>query len=398
MTADAAPQSATGFHLEALYTADLFTNLRGGRDVGTDLLGDASVTLSVDAGTLLGWDGTTAFVYALANHGGDPSQRIGDLQVVSNIEAPSTAKLYEAWVQQNLLGERLSILVGLYDLNSEFDVIEAAGLFLNSSFGIGAEFGLSGRNGPSIFPTTSLGLRVSARPAPRLTLRAAVLDGVPGNPNDPTGTHIILREEHGALIAGEAATLIEPHGQADRARRPIGRGRHAPAYRGKLAVGGWAYTARFDDVAAKRPDGQPVRRRGSYGAYALAEYTLWPEAAAPGQGLAGFLRVGLADPRTNRVAAYTGAGLVYRGPIPGRDADRVGLGVAAAHNGDRYMEARGAAGELVERSEVAIELTYRARISSWLAIQPDLQYIIDPGTEPDRADALAGAIRIQLSY
>ena len=47
-----------------------------------------------------------------------------------------------------LFGNRFSALFGRYDLNSEFYRLQSAGLFLNSSFGIGPEFSLSGQNGP----------------------------------------------------------------------------------------------------------------------------------------------------------------------------------------------------------------------------------------------------------
>ena len=72
-------------------------------------------------------------------------------------------KLYEAWFEQTLFDDRLSFKAGLYDLNTEFDVVETAGLFINSSHGIGPDFSQSGVNGPSIFPTTSLGIRVKAQ-------------------------------------------------------------------------------------------------------------------------------------------------------------------------------------------------------------------------------------------
>ena len=43
------------------------------------------------------------FFYGLGNHGGRPSENVGDLQIVSNIEAPDTWKLYEAWFEQEFL-------------------------------------------------------------------------------------------------------------------------------------------------------------------------------------------------------------------------------------------------------------------------------------------------------
>lgn len=386
-----------GIEIDAVYTGDLFGTLSGGRRTGTDYLGDLSVTIELDAGALLGWSGGTFFFYSLANHGGEPSERIGDVQIASNIEAPDTWKIYEAWYQQNLFAGRVSALIGLYDLNSEFDVIESAGLFLNSSFGIGADYSQSGRNGPSIFPTTSLGLRVSARPGRSVLFRTAALDAVAGDPDDPHGTHVILDEDEGALIAWEGVLYLGLAAEPRGTRRRIGRGHETPPYRGKFAVGGWHYTATFPRVAADLDAGDPSRH-GSHGLYALGEYRLWSERADPDQGLTIFGRLGWADPTVNRLVAYTGVGVVYHGPVPGRHADRLGLGLAAAHNGDTFEEARTAAGQPVEASEVTLELTYRAQVTDWLAIQPDVQYVINPGTEPDLDDALVVAGRFELSH
>lgn len=75
--------------------------------------------------------------------------------MISNIETGVRAtRLYEAWLETGL-GERGSLRAGLYDLTSEFDVLETANLFIHSAHGIGSDIGLSGLNGPSIFPVTS---------------------------------------------------------------------------------------------------------------------------------------------------------------------------------------------------------------------------------------------------
>lgn len=92
---------------------------------------------------------------------------------------------------------------GLYDLNSEFDAIDTAGLFVNSSFGIGPDYSQSGQNGPSIFPTTSVALRLAYQVTEHYYLQAAVLDGVPGDPNNNKGTHIQFNRGDGLLYAAE---------------------------------------------------------------------------------------------------------------------------------------------------------------------------------------------------
>lgn len=84
-------------------------------------------------------------------------------------------RLYEFWLQQKLFSGRLAVLVGLYDLNFELEVIPSAGLFLHSSFGIGPDFGLSGKNGPSIFPYTALGTRVEYKPLEAFYVRARII-------------------------------------------------------------------------------------------------------------------------------------------------------------------------------------------------------------------------------
>ena len=47
--------------------------------------------------------------------------------------APPASRIHEAWLQYNLLDNRLSVLAGRYDLNTEFYQLRSAALFLNSS-------------------------------------------------------------------------------------------------------------------------------------------------------------------------------------------------------------------------------------------------------------------------
>ena len=100
------------------------------------------------------------------------------------------------------------MLIGRYDLNNEFYRLQSAGLFLNNSFGIGPEFSLSGREGPSIFPYTAVGARFGIKPVEEIVLRAAVLDGVPVE--RPDGAQEIFAKGDGLLVVAEAAYLYRP--------------------------------------------------------------------------------------------------------------------------------------------------------------------------------------------
>ena len=378
-----------------IYDAEGFADLSGGARRGATYLGNLNLLLSLDMERLAGWSGATVFLDGLAIHGGQPSRFAGDAQGVSSIAAAQEWTLEEAWIQQNLFSNRFSALVGLYDVNSEFYHLHAADLFLNASFGLGPEFSQSGRGGPSVFPHTAVGARVEVKPLEGMVLRAAVLDGVPVE--RPTGWDAFAKAD-GLLIVSEAAFLHRPS-PASVPRMPhrflLGREAQLPPYEAKLAVGIWHYTATFDDLVRTQGNGTPLTHQGSSGVYAIGDAIV--SKTDPGRELRVFGQVGLAASRVNRFGLYTGGGVDLAGVIPGRRQDEIGLGLAAARNGSQFIEQRGRDGQRVDRSEVTLELAYRSPITTWLNIQPDLQYVFHPNTDPRVANALVTLIRLELA-
>ena len=390
--------AARGVEISAVYDGEGLVNASGGIRTGAVYVGTLHLQLTVDGERLLGWRGLTFFLDGLGTHGGHPSRLVGDAQGVSNLEAPGSGQLYEAWLQQNLLGNRISALVGRYDLNTEFYRLQSATLFLNSSFGVGPEFSQSGQGGPSLFPDTSVGVRLAFKPTRGVVLRAAVLDGAPVD--RPDGGHRVFAKGDGLLLVGEAAFLSRPapEGRSLGSRFRIGRGAALSPYEGKLAVGGWYYTAGFDDVSEREPDGRPVRHRGSAGAYVLADEQVYRGAASSGRKINVFVELGFGDARVNRFGLYAGGGIVFSGLFPGLENDELGLAVAIARNGSHFLELQRQDAVPATGTETALELTYLLQIGKHWTLQPDLQYVMRPGTDPTRKDALAIALRFELSY
>jgi porin len=378
------------------YSADLVQNAAGGARRGAAVPGAAGVQFTLLLRRLVGWQGARIFVFALGTHGGAPSDFVGDVQGVSNLEAPAAVRLEEAWLQQNLLGNRLSWLVGRYDLNTEFYRLQSGALFVNSSFGIGPEFAQSGRAGPSIFPNTAVGTRVDFKPLPNVVWRAAVLDGLPVG--RPAGGIRLFAPGDGILLVSEVALLSRPDtvGEPRQRRFRIGRG-PARSYTGKLALGAWYYTARFPDLVATLPNGASVQHRGSGGAYLIGDQTVWsPRRGRPG-ALTAFAQLGLGDGRVNQIGGYLGGGLTFTAPFPSRAQDALGLAVAAARNGSHYERAQMAAGAPVA-GETTMELTYLAQLGSWLSVQPDVQYVIHPGGTRSTRSAVVLGLRVAVSH
>lgn len=350
------------------YTGELWQNTGGGMRSGSAYLSDAGLTIESNFAGLFGGVDAGLFAYFLWNNSTTFSDRyVGDAQVVSNIDAPQAIRVYELWYEQNL-NEDVSLRFGLYDLNAEFDAISTASLFINSSHGIGAEYGQSGVAGPSIFPVTSLAARFDLAIDDQNLLRYAILDGVPGDPNDPSRTTIDLGGGDGVLHALEY--------------------NYTTTGGARFGIGGWLYSAEFDriEATASRP-----RDDGNGGLYGFVEAPLYRSDS--GVSVRGFLRYGIANDALNIFDRYAGAGVVARGLVPTRPNDRLGLAVASAGIGAAWDRATGGA----DSHETSIELTYSTQVTDWLRVQPDVQYILNPGGNPVLDNAFVVGLRFELT-
>ena len=141
-----------------------------------------------------------------------------------------------------------------------------------------------------------------------------------------------------------------------------------------------------------------MRHRGSGGFYVIADKSLYKDPGNPDRKLTGFVQAGFGDYRVDRFGAYFGAGVTAAGLFEGRANDELGLALAYARNGSHYMSAQRMQGLPVTNAETAIELTYLIQANSWLALQPDLQYVVTPNTTPTIPNAWAFQLRLQISF
>ena len=54
--------------------------------------------------------------------------------------------------------------------------------------------------------------------------------------------------------------------------------------------------------------------------------------------------------------------------------------------------------EIIDNWEINIELSYRAEINEWCSIQPDVQYIINPGFNPTLKNAVVFGTRLEICF
>ena len=116
------------------------------------------------------------------------------------------------------------------------------------------------------------------------------------------------------------------------------------------------------------------------------------------QGLGWFGRIAFEPQDRNFVGFYFDTGLVYTGLIPTRDEDQLGVGFGYAQltNGARQtLELEGSRGV---GAEMVLEFTYKAILTPWLYIQPDAQFIINPGGTQDLKNAFVIGGRVSVNF
>ncbi len=349
----------------ATYTGEQWSQLSGGVATGSRYLDNLDITIDADAERLIGVEGLQLFAYLIYNNGHSLNELSGTAQGVSNIEATDAVRLYELWTQWNFGSGEQSLRFGLYDLNSEFDSIESAGLFINPSHGIGPDLAQTGHNGPSIFPATSLGARWS-KSRGAWSAQVAALDAVPGHLDHPDRTAVQLSRDEGALLVGETNY-----------RSSVGR----------IGVGYWRYSADFEELDASG------HRDDNAGAYVMLEA---PAFANESASMNMFVRAGVANGRINPVDRYFGMGAVYTIASQSRE-HQIGLAAAVAEFGEPYRRFEASAGNMTNARESILELTYRVNVSDWLSIQPDVQYIKHPNVDAQLESAWVVGLRFEVS-
>lgn len=354
------------------YIGDLLHNASGGIRNGSAYLQNVDATIEFDVGRIIGGGGGSLFAYLLWNDASTFSDRYpGDAQGVSNIDAERALRLYEFWYEHRL-ADLLSLKIGLYDLNSEFDAVDSAALFLNSSHGIVPTYSQTGESGPSIFPVTSLSARLQWEFGKGNLLRYAILDAVPGDPENPSATAVKLSSREGVLHA------LEYNRSFSEALR--------------LGLGAFSYSAEFEAIRESNAVGNVLKRSGNNGWYGFAEGTA-SFGAANRQTLSAFIRYGTANGALNPFDRYIGAGMMLSGFVPRRSDDQIGVSVATARCGTDFRAANNA-----RSHETAFEFTYVLPVAERLQIQPDLQYILNPGADPELDNALVIGVRLELNH
>lgn len=376
-----------GITFEAIYTGETFTKARGGitQNRPTNYRTNFDLVGTLDTAKMGWWDNGRLFVYGQNLSGRPLSQEgVGDVQLFSNLdstinetERPHFTTIAEYWYEHALMDGDLRFKIGKQDANADFALTDLGGDFVHSSFGLPPMIPLP------TFPSQALGLATFVQLTENLALGLAAFDGV--LPSGKSG----VRWGFDSLGHNGAITLYQLEWKPQ-----LGARGELPT---TVRVGMWHHSDKdvWTEISA---DPNPRTFCQNYGVWYTADQMIWKEseAADDDQGFGIFGQFGWAPGNRNLIQEYYGGGLVYKGIVPGRDADLFGIAFASAMFGSGIRAQNLDQGIFMDRSETAVEAFYKIQYSPFVSFQPDIQYIANPGGL--YRDALLPGMRFEVVF
>jgi porin len=354
-------------HINTLYIGEYFSNFSGGIKTGRTYQGLLDFGITFNSSGIGLWQNGEFSIQLENTHGGRPTQEyIGDLQVASNIENGDFTYLYELWYKHQL--NRLGIKFGLMDLNADCYVSELGGHFLNSSFGVMPTASL---NMPApIFPLTALGLLANYNFNGKLKVKAGIWDGNPGDfENNRYNIEWTINNREGYLY------LLEGHYNFGTLNNKLA----------SIKLGVLYHSGSFQELLDSTKN-----KKGNLEFHLIAEHALNNKYVGEKGKLDGFLQVGYApDEKISNISLYVGAGVNIIGLFLPSSEDILGLGIAYASLSKELSK-----NTETDPYEMSVELSYSIPILNNITLQPDFQYIINPGADAELKNAVTAFVRI----
>ncbi len=381
-----------GVAFELFYLGSVPSNLSGGIREGSVYQHALLLALDLDTEKLGAWEGGRFHAAGIWLEGDPFSQTyVGDLNRTNLVDFPSSFRLWELTYEQRLFDDTLLIKAGLMSVDRDFIVPELYNSltsinFLNQTFFYPTlAFNLwdipcfpAGQHALPSTPYSSAGALVRWQPNASFYAQGAVYDGNPDMGS--SGTDVRFSDEEGALMYFELGFRV--NGGKDDAGLP-----------GSYKLGGYYHTDDFYDVGDTITSlfgltPAPTTHEGNYGGYLLAEQTVFREQTKDdpaGQGLVSFLRFSAAPSDRNLTQFGVDGGVVYKGLIPGRDYDTLGLAASYLEISSDIRRAQRSANAVLPGAfvvadyEGVVELSYKLQLAAWWTVQPSLQYVVHPG-------------------
>ena len=382
-----------GINPFAVWTTEGWANTMGGVHRGGWWNNLLEFGVELDTADLGWWEGGSFLVEAhwVWNLRDDETleDMTGAFNPASGIMAAEHFRVFNLFYQHVWGEDRVVVKAGQIAVDDDFMLSDYTGLFLNSAFGampsqVGTPLAANYLNSAAfpIFPVASPGLFVRVRPADCFYSQLGLYYGTPG---------LDERNNYGFDWASQSSPEMglfwESGFSYQLANRPAA-----------TRLGLSYHTGPMDDYAGSLQGSPDANRPDSPDFYAVQDWAVCLDAEGTPK-LGAFTRIGVTPHEgLHIVTLYADAGLNWFGPIASRPDDVAGVAVShTAFGHDFRTSAPGGPAD----SETTVEMTYKAQVTPWFALQGDAQILFNPARDAHsrtRETALLLGLRGEVSF
>lgn len=366
-----------GLFLVPSYIQDLDWPTRGGvRSTSYPLyLFLFSLQAGIEFEKLIHLKGGNFYMNFLVHAGKNPStDYVGDFQGFDNLEAYRLVQISELWYRQRFLQNMFTITVGKIDAFGAFYYLPYSKFLINNSY----------TQAPTIvgfptYPDPAVGVILRADISSWLTFKFSVFDGssAQGVRTGNLGAKLFFQNLGRHLLLLNECNVIWNLNQ----NRNIG----------EILIGLWGYNGQLSTF-----DNKTMGK--ACGPYICLNQCFWKQQPKQVQSqksflpaeLGGFVQWGYVNQNIAGAKFYLGGGLAHQNIFKYFDSDALSLGVATVF----FSSAPGS--PYIKSYECALEATYQVTVLRGIVIQPDIQWIINPGGL-GAANALVASLRLSIS-
>ena len=370
-----------GVHFDFSVLTDQLANVTGREETRYDAWQRFRATVDIDFSRFTAWQGLTFHATGAWQGGDNIGALLGAIANPSGLASARTARLDSFWFQQAMFGDKLFLKVGQFAAQDFYGVQRYGESFLGEPVSY-APGNLFSTVFESADPQSTPAGEIALVPDPHVYVKAAITSAN-RNPfvQDIDGLHFAIRNNGAGVF--ETGFLPHPaHAKTDTTQK---------TYPGLYRFGAVYNPGPFTNPLTK------VTSHGNYLIYTMANQVLYRERAGSDLGLDGFFTFDYSPTDVSQVNTETTAGVRYRGLLPHRGRDSVGVSFIYSKISDNFNLAFLSEGSPILGSEKAMEINYLFRMTSWWYVQPGYQRYWSVGANPNIGGATILGFRMKIT-
>jgi porin len=369
-----------GIQFFAWYMIALQGNPLGGEDQAFRYTGLLDFGIDLDMETMAQLKGFWIHVSGSWASGRDLTADVGAFAPVNAVFSGDSVRLFEMYLEERVLRDRLSIRLGRISVGWEYGLdYDYFTQYMSAAFRLNV-FALDASDPNfSVIPFANWGARLRWTPNENWRVQASWMNGFPRDfeDDDKHGVDFTFKPREGSFFILEASYQWVPTTEL--------RNENPGRLPGRITFGGYYDTGTFERLD---DSGDTDKVLGK--AYVIARQKVWEPVIVSDRGIVVWTAGTVGGKRSIvPITYFWSGGMVWTGPFRRLTKDVLALGFAAQFFSEALID---------QKVETVLEGAYSFNVTTWLTITPDIQYIIRPSGMRSIDNALLAGVLVYLTF